>query len=68
MQRPVQTVMIEALVIGLMNAGLFHLLKMLKIVVPTHILLILCGALIHIIFEYTGGNQWWCRQTYKCPV
>ena len=64
MQRPVQTVMIEALVIGIMNAVLFHLLKMLKIVVPTHILLVLCGALIHIIFEFTGGILWWCRHTY----
>ena len=43
MQRPVQTVMIEALVIGIMNAGLFQTLKMLKIVVPTHILFIICG-------------------------
>ena len=65
MQRPVHTVMIEALIIGLINMGLFNVLKMLKVIFPIHILLILCGALIHIIFEYTGGNQWWCRQTYK---
>jgi hypothetical protein len=65
MQRPVSTVFLEALIIGLMNAGLFYLLKMLKIIVPTHILLILCGALIHIIFEYTGGNAWWCKTTYR---
>ena len=64
MPRPVQTVMIEALVIGIMNAALFYLLKILKIVVPTHILLMICGALIHIIFEYTGGNEWWCKRTY----
>jgi hypothetical protein len=67
MQRPGQTVIIEAIVIGIMNAGLYYLLQATKIVVPVHILLMLCGALIHIIFEYTGGNQWWCRQTYKCP-
>ena len=66
MRRPVQTVIIEAIVIGIMNALLFYLLSMLKVVVPNHILLIICGALIHIIFEYTGGNEWWCRQTYKC--
>jgi len=64
MPRPVQTVMIEALVIGIMNAALFYLLKILKIVVPTHILLMICGALIHIIFEYAGGNEWWCKRTY----
>lgn len=67
MRRPVQTVMIEAVVIGVMNALLFYLLRMFKFIVPNHILLIICGALIHIIFEYTGGNEWWCRQTYKCP-
>jgi len=26
---------------------------------------LIAGALIHIIFEYTGGNKWWCTQTYK---
>jgi hypothetical protein len=67
MQRPVSTVLIEAIVIGIMNAALYQLLKVTKIVLPTHILLMICGALIHIIFEYTGGNEWWCRQTYKCP-
>ena len=67
MQRPVTTVLIEAIVIGIMNAVLYQLLKVTKIVIPTHILLMICGALIHIIFEYTGGNEWWCRQTYKCP-
>ena len=68
MQRPIQTVMIEAIVIGIMNAAIFYIIRSLKIVLPTHVLLMICGALIHIIFEYTGGNQWWCRQTYKCPV
>lgn len=64
MQRPVQNVLIEAVIIGLMNAGLYYTLKSLKIVVPTHVLLFICGALIHIIFEYTGGNEWWCKKTY----
>ena len=67
MQRPIQTVLMESIIIGLMNAGLYYLLKVTKIVLPTHILLMICGALIHLIFEYTGGNEWWCRQTYKCP-
>ena len=67
MQRPLQIVLTEAIVIGIMNMILFYLLQMLKIGVPYHILLMICGALIHLIFEYTGGNQWWCRQTYKCP-
>lgn len=64
-QRPIQNVLTEALIIGLMNAGLFYIIKMIQPsggVIPT---LIICGALIHIIFEYTGGNEWWCRKTYK---
>lgn len=64
MQRPVQNVLIEAVIIGVMNAGLYYILKSIKIVLPTHILLLICGALIHIIFEYTGGNEWWCKKTY----
>ena len=64
MQRPLQNVLIEAVIIGIMNAVLYYALKSLKIVVPTHVLLFICGALIHIIFEYTGGNEWWCKKTY----
>ena len=67
MQRPLQSVIIEAIIIGIMNAGLYYLLEATKIVIPVHDRLMICGALIHIIFEYTGGNRWWCRQTYKCP-
>ena len=62
--RPVSNVLMEAFIIGVMNAALYYALKSLKIVVPTHILLFICGALIHIIFEYTGGNEWWCKKTY----
>lgn len=65
MTRPITTVALEAIIIGIMNAGLFHILKMFKLILPIHILLLICGALIHIIFEYTGGNAWWCKQTYN---
>ena len=51
MSRPVSTVLIEAIVIGIMNATLFWSLAQLKLVVPKSLLLVLCGALIHIIFE-----------------
>ena len=67
MQRPVQTVLMESIVIGIMNATLFWGLKQFNLVMPQQWLLVICGALIHLIFEYTGGNEWWCRQTYKCP-
>ena len=62
--RPIQVVLLESFVIGIMNASLFWSLKQF---IPHQWLLVICGALIHMIFEYSGGNEWWCRQTYKCP-
>jgi hypothetical protein len=64
MSRPVSNVLMEAIIIGIMNATLYWGLKQLKIVISTPMLLLICGALIHIIFEYTGGNAWWCKTTY----
>lgn len=55
MQRSIQTVMIEALIIGIMNATLFWGLKQFNFVIPQQWLLVICGALIHLIFEYSGG-------------
>ena len=61
MIRPIKTVLIEALVIGVMNMVLIMGLNKLNIpMIP-----LIAGALIHIIFEYPGGNKWWCTQTYK---
>jgi hypothetical protein len=61
MTRPITTVLIEAFIIGVMNIVLIMGLNKLKVpMVP-----LIAGALIHIIFEYTGGNKWWCTQTYK---
>ena len=58
---PIKTVLIEALIIGVMNMVLIMGLNKLNIpMIP-----LIAGALIHIIFEYTGGNKWWCTQTYK---
>lgn len=65
MQRPKTTVLIEAFVIGAINMIIFLILKTLKLKLPIYTLLFISGALIHLIFEYTGGNKWWCRQTYK---
>jgi hypothetical protein len=61
MTRPITTVLVEALVIGIMNIVLIMSLE--KLNVP--MVALIAGALIHIIFEYTGGNKWWCTQTYK---
>lgn len=61
MTRPITTVLVEALVIGIMNIVLIMGLE--KLNVP--MVALIAGTLIHIIFEYTGGNKWWCTQTYK---
>ena len=64
MTRPIQNVLLESIIIGLMNVTIFYILKNVK-GLETFWLLFLSGTLIHIIFEYTGGNKWWCTQTYK---
>ena len=63
--RPITSVLMEALVIGIMNAALIYGINQMKFDIETPILHLVAGALIHIIFEYTGGNKWWCTQTYK---
>lgn len=65
MTRPNSTVLFEALIIGIINMMLIYILKYMKMKVPIPFIFIISGALIHLIFEYTGGNEWWCRQTYK---
>lgn len=64
MQRPISNVAMEAVVIGIMNVGIIYALKF-GLNIDNFIIYLLAGALIHILFEYSGGNQWWCTQTYK---
>lgn len=63
--RPITAVFVEALVIGIMNATLIFGMDKLNFKLDSPILHLIAGALIHLIFEYTGGNKWWCTQTYK---
>ncbi len=65
MMRSTSTVLVEALIIGIMNAVLIYAISKLNITLDTPVLHLLAGALIHIIFKYTGGNRWWCTQTYR---
>ncbi len=64
MNRPAINVAIEALVIGVMNATLIYGINKFDPTLESPILHLIAGALIHIIFEYTGGNKWWCKTTY----
>jgi hypothetical protein len=59
MYRPVVNVAIESIIIGMMNVGIFYSLKYFT-KLDLVWLLFITGAMIHIIFEYTGGNK-----TYK---
>jgi hypothetical protein len=61
--RSTLTVLTEAVVIGVMNAFLIWGISF-NIKLDTPVLYTLAGALIHILFEYSGGNSWWCRTTY----
>jgi len=64
MSRPIVSVAVESIIIGMMNVGIFYTLKYFtKLDIVW--LLFITGAMIHLIFEYTGGNKWWCTQTYK---
>lgn len=65
MTRPVNTVLIEAIVIGVMNVSIIYGIKRLNTNIENYLLYLIAGALIHLIFEYSGGNKWWCTQTYK---
>jgi hypothetical protein len=36
-----------------------------EIQTKTSTLYFISGALIHLLFEVFGGNEWWCLATYK---
>jgi len=63
--RNVNVLLMEAVTIGLMNMALFYALSQVSAGLTTPWLLFISGALIHIMFEFAGLNEWWCRQTYK---
>ena len=63
MSRPISNVLTESLVIGILNVLI--ILGLSKIKLSPALIYLIAGALIHLIFEYTGGNKWWCTQTYK---
>lgn len=67
--RSLVTVMLEAIVIGIMNALIIITLEKIimkaEINTKTSILYFVSGALIHLLFEVFGGNEWWCLTTYK---
>jgi hypothetical protein len=59
------SLLLEAVVVGVMTSTLFYSLQYMNTGLSVPWLLFFTGALIHIVFEFTGANEWWCKQTYK---
>jgi len=64
MERRLTTILTEATVIGILNFLIYNSLKRMGVNSNLN-LLILSGALLHVLFEYAGLNQWWCESTYR---
>ena len=64
MNRPICNVALESSIIGLMTVAILYALKNINRL-DIFWRLFFTGVLIHVGFEYTGGNRWWCEQTYK---
>ena len=60
--RSLQTITFEAIVIGIMNVFISLTLSM--FIKNPMVVLFITGALIHIILEFLGLNEWWCKVTY----
>lgn len=65
MTRPVKDVLFEATIIGILNIAIYYLLRRISRKTTTTLLLFIAGFMIHLLFEYLGANEWWCRQTYR---
>lgn len=65
MTRPVKDVLFEATIIGILNIAIYYLLRRISKKSSTTLLLFISGFMIHLLFEYLGANEWWCRQTYR---
>jgi hypothetical protein len=63
--RNLSNVGLEVIVIGIMTVLLYNLLDYLSPSMNHSLKLFLVGALIHALFEYSGMNEKWCRDTYK---
>ena len=54
---------LEALVVGVITAVVVKLFE------PTSVPgLVLMGALIHVGFELSGANAWYCKHGYACTA
>lgn len=65
MTRPVKDVLFEATIIGILNIVIYYLLRRISKKSAATLILFITGFMIHLLFEYLGANEWWCRQTYR---
>jgi len=65
--RSVRTVGFEAIVIGIINYMIYWIITTVGPKLNTPLILVMCGALIHLLFEYSpvgNLNKWWCYNTF----
>jgi len=68
--RPIAAVLTEAVVVGLVLYVIFSLtvIVLTPLRLPKFFMVILSGALAHLIFEYGpfgNVNRWWCKKTFS---
>lgn len=69
MTRPLCNVALESIIIGLMNVTIFYALKNIKnLNLDVFWILFITGALIHILFEYTGVTSGGANKLTSCNV
>ncbi len=62
--RPIQNILTEAIIIGILNFIIYMILKRYTDL-SVNMKILLGGTLIHILFEISGANELWCRTTYE---
>ncbi len=65
MQKNISTILIEAIVVGILLIIVFEFTKYLLPTSSSFIQLFVCGALFHILCEISGINIWYVKNYYS---
>lgn len=60
--KPVTTVLIEALIVGLLLVALYKFVSMYTTPLPA---VFISGAVFHLLCEVTGVNKWYAETYFK---
>ncbi len=67
--RELKTVLFEAVIIGLFTALLYYIINYiynkLKFDIGLYGKIFIVGFFAHLLFEYIGMNEKWCRDVYQ---